>query len=207
MPSEADLLNSSLALIGAKPITGIDEGTQNANWCKTLYPPLRRAVLSLHHWNFAEDRLKLSQGPTPAFGFAYSYPLPDYVLKIKEFYGANPTNAGDPVAISWASDLRVSAMATFYKVEQRNVLTNYGEAFIIFIRDIDNPTLWSPLFYQILSVWLSGYLAGAISKDTQKAVAKIREAVDLLLPLGAAVDGQEGSIVPPNIDDLTWGRR
>jgi hypothetical protein len=204
--TEAEFLNGALGQIGAGPIGGIDDGTQNANWCKTYYVPLRRALLSLYDWNFAEDRMKLGvSATTPAFGFAFSYTLPEYVIKVKQFYGANPATAAEPLAINW-SEYPIG-MTSYHRIEGRSLLTNYGQASILFTKDVDNPTIWSPLFHQTLEVWLAGKLAAAINKDWQKAVAKIQEAIGLLMPLGAAIDSQEGSQHPFLTDDLTRVRR
>ncbi len=53
MPSETNLLNDALSQIGASLITGIDEGSINANHCQLFYPSLRDDLLRSAHWRFA----------------------------------------------------------------------------------------------------------------------------------------------------------
>ena len=48
MPSVTDLLNDSLGQIGEQPITAIDDGTNNANYCGRFYPSLLDSALQAH---------------------------------------------------------------------------------------------------------------------------------------------------------------
>ena len=200
MPSETDFLNGALGRCGYTTITGIDDGSTNANWCKVFYGPLRRAILRAHHWNFAEARMELPQTPgAPDFEFAYWYTLPNNILKIKEYNGDQvKPNALDP--LYWVT------VAGRYKVEGNRLLTNDGIVKIVYVSDIDNPTLWDPLFYQAAEAWLASKLAMAIGKDSSKSQSLLNEAVSILMPLAMAVDGQEGTILPYFTDDLIYGR-
>ena len=200
MPSQTDLYNDALGQIGASRVTSPSDGSVNANWCNTFYENLRKARLRTHTWNFAESRMQLAQDATPpAFEFAFSYTLPPDLVRIKEFNGAEPkTVTSDPMCFLIPSG--------YYKIEGRHLLTNDGLAFIVYVRDITNPDEWDPLFYQVLATELAAKLAAAISKDSRKSQALIQTALGLLLPLALAVDGQEGTVVPYRVDDLTWGR-
>lgn len=199
MPSETDCLNDALSQIGASPITAIDDGTVNANHCKRLYPALRDSLLRTHHWNFAMARIELAQDATPPlFEFAFSYTLPDDLLKVVEFNGA----ALDTSSLA----LFGSKEAEYYKIEGRQLLTNNGNVQIVYLRRVTDPNLWDAIFYQVVATWLASKLASAITKDERKAQALLKDAMLLLLPMAMAVDGQEGSIVPLASDSLTWGR-
>lgn len=200
MPNEADFLNDALGQIGATRIVSIDDGTVNANWCKTFYPALRRALLRTHFWNFAEARVQLAQAAVaPAFEFAYAYSLPSDFLRMKEYNGTLVNlSAVDPAY--WAT------LVGRYKIEGAQLLTNDGEVKIVYGRDVDNPALWDPLFYQVCTTWLASKLAVAINKNAGKSAELLRETISILLPFAAAVDGQEGTITPYISDDLVWGR-
>lgn len=201
MANETDFLNDSLGQIGATRVTGIDDGSVNANWCKVFYPELRRAMLRSHHWNFAEARLALPQDASaPAFEFAYAYNLPAALLKIKNYNGNAPVvnTAVDPNY--WTT------IAGYYKIEGRQLLTNDGQALVVYVKDITNPDVWDPLFYQMLSAMLAAKLATAIPHDANKAAMLMKTAVGFWFDLATAVDGQEGSIIPYMVDDLLWGR-
>lgn len=202
MASETDLLNDALSLIGASPVTAIDDGSVSANHCQRLYPALRDALIRGHHWNWAMTRVELSPDAVPPITeFMFSYTLPSDCLKVVEFAGADlDTSVLVPL---W--DSRTTSYFQ-YKIEGRQLLTNYGTAFIVYIARVTNPDLWDPLFYQVVSTWLASKLASAITKDDRKAAELLKEAYNVLLPLAMAVDGQEGSVVPNVSHALTWGR-
>jgi len=200
MASETDFLNDALGQISQPAIASIDDGTPNAVWCKTYWPQLRKALLRAHHWNFAEDRVELAQeAVAPLFEFSYAYALPADLVKIKVYNGNIVANTTfDPDA--WM------IFQGFYKVEGRSLYSNDGQAKIVYVKDVENPNLWDALFYQAASAWLASKLALPIRKDPGLSKALLEQAMGLLLPLAAAVDGQEGSVLAYAVDDLTWGR-
>ena len=55
------LCNQALYLLGAKPITALDQGTQEANLCNAFYAAERRNLLRGHLWNFAINRAELAE--------------------------------------------------------------------------------------------------------------------------------------------------
>jgi hypothetical protein len=192
------MLNFALSQIGAERITGIDDGSVNANYCQDFYPPLRMSLLRSHHWNFAEGRVVLaSEATPPLFEYAFSYPLPTDCLKLKEYNGSALDTSVLPDGV---------LVTRFFKIEGRKLLSNDGEVNIVYVRDVTDPNQWDALFFMVITTWLSGLLAGAITKNINRRDALIREAVNLLLPIATAVDGQEGDIRPIRVDDLLWGR-
>lgn len=210
MPStdgEIALCSGALGQIGEAGIGSLDDSNPRATWCRTYYPTIRRALLRLHHWNFAEARAALTANAVPpAFGFAAGYKLPSNLLKIKEFNGsqivASPT---DPVALPYFDPFYWLNTA-YYKIEGRDLLTNYQNASIIYVFDETDVTSWDPLFYQACETWLASKLAASIRKNEAQAKSLKADAFGLFLPMATAVDGQEGTIVPYRVDDLLWGR-
>lgn len=199
MASETDFLNDALGQIGAQRIDGIDDGSSNANQCLTFYAPLRRAMLRAHHWNFAEDRAILVQDvAAPKFEFAYAYSLAADVLKVKEYNGTNLTNIPQGVYERW--------VITRFKIEGRKLFTNDSVVALVYVKDVTDPNLWDPLFYQAASAWLASKLASAIQKDAKMSMTLLNQATNMLLPLAVAVDGQEMTVEPFISDSLTRGR-
>lgn len=200
MPNETDFLNDALGQVGAAPITAIDDQSTNANHCQRFYPPLRDAWLRSCHWKFAKTRAELAQDTTPPlFEFAFSYALPadPWCLKVIEYNGANLDT----------STLTLFESATLFKwkVEGRHLYTNDGTVLIVYLARIDNPDQWDGLFYQGLSTALASKLALAIPKDRKLAQALFEQS-QVLWSQAVAVDGQEGSVEPYQVDDLIWGR-
>ncbi len=203
MPSEADLINDALTQIGANTIVGIDDGTTNANHAKRLYPALRDDLQRLVHWRFNCARIELAQDAIPPlFEFAFQYTLPPDLLKIREFNGALISTT----AISLFHGHGHIHEQFRYKIEGRKLLTNMGEAKIVYSRREEDPTLWDPMFYQLLATWLGSKLALAITKDEAKATSMLKAAMEVLMPMAVAVDGQEGSVEPYISDALIRGR-
>lgn len=199
--SETTLCNDALGQIGQPSISGIDDGSTLANRCNTFYPALRKAFLRAHRWNFAETRVELAlNAEAPATEFAYGYTLPADCLMVREYSG------GSPSAVI-AVDLLLPVTSLFrYKIEGRNLLSNDGQAFIVYTADITNAALWDPLFYQMLAKFLASKLATAVLKDFKLSMALKREAYELDFAIAAAVDGQEGSVEPQYTHELLWGR-
>ena len=206
MPSQTDLLNDALGQIGASPIVAIDDGTVAANWCATFYPALRRSMLRMSHWRFAETRAALAQdAATPAFEFQFSYALAANMIKLVE-YNSVQLIINSPDVLLVPNVVFLAPYVGYFKIEGRHLLTNDAEVKIVYIADVTDPNIWDPLFYQVLATWLASKLAKAITKDSKKAATLIQEATQMWAPLALAVDGQEGSVIPYQSDDLIWGR-
>jgi len=198
---ETNILNGALGAIGAARVTGIDDGSVNANWCKTYYPNLRRTLLQIGTWSFAEDRKQLeAKEEVPLFEFVFKYSLPSDLLRLK-CYNGNLLMPPAVYDLNWWMVYR-----DWYKIEGQYLLSNDGQVYIVYVKDIGNPSLWSPLFYQTLEQWLASKLAAAILKSEALADAKLKAAMGLYLPLAAVVDAQQQPIHPYVVDDLTWGR-
>lgn len=199
MSAESDFLNDALGQIGASRISSIDDAKPEANWCKIFWPKLRQALIRTSRWNFSEDRMQLAQAAgNPAFEFAFWYTLPSYIMRVNEYNGSLVnTSAVMDFGFWWPGR---------YKREGTKLLSNDGEVKITFNRDIDNPALYDPLFYQLASTWLASKLALAIPKDERKSKELLAQAQAIWNPLALGVGGQEATELPYVSDDLLWGR-
>ena len=92
--SKTDALNKSLTLVGARPITNIDDDSTSARNLSRVYEISLRSVLSECKWNFATKRENLSVvTDTLAFydiGQQIVYQKPLDMIRI---YSVNPINA------------------------------------------------------------------------------------------------------------------
>tara|TARA_B100000287_G_C20644690_1_gene784676 strand:- start:779 stop:1369 length:591 start_codon:yes stop_codon:yes gene_type:complete len=76
MPSETDIANVALRLVGGTRITSLTQATPNANAVNDIYEQVRDDMLEFP-WNFATQRVELAQlSTTPAFGYDFAYALP-----------------------------------------------------------------------------------------------------------------------------------
>lgn len=200
--SETDLFNSALGLVGANPIRFADDDSTSSKMCMRFYVPLRNGLFRSARWNFCERRAQLAQLATPpAFEFAYAYQLPADCVRVWEYNGAGVTTSS--YLVYYQTGIRYQPM---FKIEGRSLVSNDSQAYIVYSQKISNPAEWDPLFYQMVETWLASKLAAAIPKDMQKSAQLLNQAVQVLMPMALAADGQEGSLQPFVADALTWGR-
>jgi hypothetical protein len=200
---ETEFLNDALSQVGATIIGSMDDGTINANYCKTFWPALRRSILRQHHWNFAQRQIQLAQAlatppfdPKPVYEFDFRYALPEKYIKIVEFQGTDLRTIPDDLLPTWKG---------WYRIQGLFLMTNDAPVFITYVSDEENMTIWDPMAYQGACAWMASKLASAIPKDTNLAVKKMEEA-NQLIGMATAMDGQEGTVLPFISDQLLWGR-
>ena len=139
MASEIETINLALSFLGETSITSMIEDSVNANAVRIALPITRESLLTVHTWDFSLRRLKLevSDHNAPAWGYQYSYPLPADCLRLIQ------------VGL-FENDPNIS-----YKVEDRNILTDYTDILILYItRDI-NLQHASPLFIEAFAAKLA----------------------------------------------------
>jgi hypothetical protein len=162
-----DIANQALSRLGQPMISDIEENMPGAIACRTHYEMVRDSLLRQHPWNFAASRAELTASATaPAFGWAYSYPLPSDGLRLLTLNG-----------------VQASKCSSEFVLEGGHLLTNAGEAKITYVRRIVDPTAFDPIFCEVLILRLAAALAVAITGSEEKrnqlealAGEKMREA-------------------------------
>lgn len=167
MPGKTDIANVALGLIGGNRITSFGQGTKNANLVNDLYDPLRLHLLA-YPWNFATQRIKLAQlTEVPTFEFDHAYAIPsDWVYTIS----VHSSDAG--------------GSTVFYREEQLNdqnvLLSNEEQIFLRYVKDEEDPNLWSPNFRRAVSSALARDLSIPIANsNTLQARMEVRARRDL----------------------------
>lgn len=149
MASEVGICNSALMKIGATTITSLTEGSKNANACNEQYAKLRDDLLRSHTWNFATKRVKLAQlASTPTFEFDFEYQLPADWLRTVAVYD---NSAGTGVVP--------------YRIEGLSLLADATEAWLRYVRRVDDPNDMPADFRQTLSALLARELAVPIAQS------------------------------------------
>lgn len=83
MPSETDIANIAMQLIGEQPITSLDEDSERARLAKSYFRGAVDRVLGAYPWVWAKKRSLLAESSeAPAFGYSYQYLLPADCLRI-----------------------------------------------------------------------------------------------------------------------------
>ncbi|MEI6083986.1 MAG: hypothetical protein WCS70_06760 [Verrucomicrobiota bacterium] len=75
MATKTDICNLALTRIGATPIADFTEDSTEADYCRRLYDPARKAALRAFPWNFAVTTADLA-AVTALPGFTGAFTLP-----------------------------------------------------------------------------------------------------------------------------------
>jgi len=176
--STVDIVNTALDYIGQGLLTSLEEDSPLAEKARRLWPLALDEVLRAHFWKCASNRAKLNElGEKPSFGFARAFGLPGDFIRLEE---TEPRNA------------RV-------KVEGRSLLTDEKEISIVYVRRLEDSTLYDATFRQCLALKLASMMAfgsaasTALSQDMDaRYKEKLREArmYDTMEGTGLEVDGR-----------------
>src|ERR1035437_8842278 len=127
--TEVSICNLALSRLGAKRITALTAATVEAQRCTLHYASDRDSLLRGHTWVFAMVRAALSEDTTvPAFGYDHQYILPSDCLRV----------------------VRTHHFHHSYQIEGKRLLTHSDSAEIVYIKRIEDPTLFDSMFVDAL---------------------------------------------------------
>ena len=133
MPSDTDIANRSLRIVGGSRVTSLTQGTKNANAVNDIYADLRDEMMD-YPWNFATKRVKLARSATtPTFGFDYAYTLPSDWIRTVSVHD-NVDGAGTVL-------YREEQNAT-----QNALVTDVENVYLRYVARVEDPNLWSVAF-------------------------------------------------------------
>jgi len=178
--SEVSICNLALSYLGEYRITSLTEDVERARRCNSVYSILRDQLLEEHPWNFSIKTVDLAQSSTtPAFGYDYSFVIPDDCLRI----------------------IGREDGSYEFNIEGREFLCDQTTAAIRYIARITNPTTFSYSFVNALSARIAARLAYAIT-NSRTLAADVYTITDKIISRMKSVDAQEGT-AQSFIDD-TW---
>ena len=161
----------ALDRVGSKNFTYAVQTSVEALKCITIYTQTRDALLRSFEWSFASARKTLSpEVNSPDSEWDYRFKLPDDFLRYKSDYGLDD---------SYAVDAR-------FTIEGKYYLTNNDEVDLLYIKKVENPDDFDPLFTEVLILTLAKKLIPAlagtkspmlledISRDLEAALSKAR---------------------------------
>jgi hypothetical protein len=195
MASKVEIFNMALQSIGAGIITSPTENSTEAIHCNLRYNTARRSLLNMHPWNFAIKRVKLNSDiETPEFNYAFQYTLPNDFLflvntDIDELSQYNNESVPNQNKVTSTDNL----LAFKYQIEGFKITTNQSDLKIIYVSDVDDTSMFSATFTNLLSYYLAAHVAYAIKGDKNDA----NEAMNLFetkLRDFKTLDSQQGTI-------------
>ena len=152
MPSETDIANVALRLVGGTRITSFTQATPNANAVNDVYSEIRDNMLEFP-WNFATQRVELAKlTATPSFRFDYAYALPSdwiYTISVHD-------NDGGFGTIDYREE-QLSGQKVF--------TTNSDSVYLTYVKRETNPNLMPPSFRIALASALARNLAITIANS------------------------------------------
>lgn len=164
MTSVVSICNLALANVGQRPIDKIDEPSTEARLCQRFYEISRDTLLSVYPWRFATTTLALAQidNDRPgAWGAAYKRQRDCLrVLWIGPQYDAASTSRRATTLlqdrVSWPSE---QAGETIY--------CDANPAICIYVRKVEDPNEFPPLFVTALAWELASAIAYPITRDVK----------------------------------------
>ncbi len=85
--TSTSICNDALVFLGERPLLTFPEESLNSDYCNIFYSRVKAGELTKHPWNFATDRIQLTQIATaPICEYPYQYQIPINLLKLLDVY-------------------------------------------------------------------------------------------------------------------------
>lgn len=148
------ICSDALILLGAKPISSFNDGTDEANSCDRLYPDVRDMMLMMYPWSFAYKKVQISKLiTTPNSEWTYEYQLPGDRL-------------GNPRAVFRTNQINERPIKSWEIIGDK-LMTNEEEIFIDY--PFQTPEFAMPKFFvQLLKYAMAWHLAYPVTEQTDK---------------------------------------
>jgi hypothetical protein len=178
--SKVSIVNRALDILGSLNITSLTDNTTSARAMSRAYEPVLGALLQKHNWSFAIKRDELAVlVETPDYEFSNQFELPIDYVRIIEVY---------------PKYLR-------YKVEGNKVLTNASSLRIKYVYNIEDPTLFSFEFSELLSLFLAQACAYKITQSRTKE-SDLNTQCKTALALAMSNDSKAAGTAEPFANDV-----
>ena len=191
MASVVDMCNSALNLLGASTISALTDDSKNARLCNQRYEPVRNRVFRSHAWNCLHKRVQLAKNTTaPVVEYSNAYALPSDCLRVLKVHN------GSTDSIKSAID---------YKLEGKNIVTNEGTIFLIYISKVTDPNEYDTYLQESISHQLAADLAYAVTNNATLA-DKYMVRADERLREARFIDATENSLGTIESSEFTDAR-
>lgn len=176
--SKTDIANLSMDILSAGVVIDIHAPSRPdeellARW----YDICRQSTLRSHPWHFAKKRATLAASSTePVFGYDQCFPLPADFLRLCSVHNSD----GEIIPV------------TEYALEENKILINEedGIIYILYIYDVENVSLFDPMFKKLLSYDIALNIAFKLTESNTNVdrIAQIRKVHE---SISKAISGQE----------------
>jgi hypothetical protein len=152
MPSQVDICNRALQILGQRRITTLTDGSAGADACAAAWDACLEAELRAHPWNCAVKRAELAADATePTWGRANAFQLPSDFLRLLRGYPEDLLADDD------------------YQIEGRKILTDSdGPLYIRYIYKVEDPNEMDALFREALAFRLALAMCEELTQSNTK---------------------------------------
>ncbi|PWR24982.1 hypothetical protein [Zavarzinia aquatilis] len=161
--TDIDIANAALVKLGNPHLTAWEEASKAGRLIRGAYARCRNAELQRARWCFSLGRAMLpALAEAPAFGFARAFRLPiDYLSLVQ-------IGLDDVGYLAVGPEYRQGDPAT-WSIEGRDLLTDLPAPLPLrYIRRIEDPTLFHPLFDEVLAIAIALEICEALTSSTDK---------------------------------------
>lgn len=194
--SQIEICNFAIQEIGGESIISLSDETVEAEQCNLRYDSARSSLLETHLWNFAMTRASLPlSSSVPAFGYEKQFTLPSDCLRVVATYKELDDSLGlDPYynGFKTISFQQSFASKDSYKIEGKSLLYNENVCKILYIRDEKDTTTFSPLFADMLGVYLASKIAYKIT-GSKSLEAQLLKKYERMGDAARFSDSQQGT--------------
>jgi hypothetical protein len=149
------ICSDALVMLGAKPISSFDEGTDEASISDRLYGDIKNQALMLYPWSFSFQKTSIARlVTTPVNEYQYEYQLPG-------------DRIGSPRAV-YDTDATSVYPRKEYRIMGSKLLTDYETVYIDYQYSVPEYELPS-YFVQLLKYMMTWHLALPITDQTEKS--------------------------------------
>ncbi len=186
--SEVLIANIALARVGhTEVIADLDEASTAAATAKLFFEPTRDFVLSERRWKFAVRRASLAVAAGTAPGpWSYQYRLPSDCITALEIDRGGMAARGLDEAVTWEIESDEDGAL---------LLTNQGDAILLYIARVEDVTKFSPPFVDALA-WRLAYEIAAPLKVSRQLRAEMLMSYKLALETGSAHNANQAQPGP-----------
>lgn len=169
--SQVSISSNALLILGANPISSVEESTDRARICASLWDYVRDDLLRSHPWNCCTKRIVLAADvATPAYDYSYQFTLPSDFIRLCSVgeYGHEPD----------------------HMLEGGKILCDESTLNLRYIYRNEDLGTWDSMLIQAMTLALAARIAYAITQSTSMEQVRVQE-LQAHLKQARAIDGQD----------------